>query len=198
MTFSDNPNFLFPKDLDLENKLFLPTSRLFSQLNLQLQALYQDIHTALIDFHASMASSARQLYDQPGPTLAAWYDQAARRSDELYARMTEELLPQAEASYQQLVADVSDAGRETQLYLQNFLENPEAVAAEAIAPVMAYLDAATEATEQALLNSFYALSDLFNLFMEQPTETLESTYYYLMSELLDLYSQAISSLLMQI
>jgi hypothetical protein len=198
MTFSDNPNFLFPKDLDLENKLFLPTSRLFSQLNLQLQALYQDIRAALIDFHASMASSARQLYDQPGPTLAAWYDQAATRSDELYTRMNEELLPQAEASYQQLVADVTDAGRETQLYLQNFMENPETVAAEAIAPVMAYLDAATKATEQALLNSFYALSDLFNLFMEQPTETLESTYYYLLSELLDLYSQTVYSLLMQI
>lgn len=198
MIFFDNPNFLSPQDLDLENKLFLPTSRLYAQLKFQLQTLYQDIRAELFDIHALMASSAKQLYEQPGPTLTAWYDQAASRSVELYARINEELLPKAQASYQQLIVDLADAGRETQLYLQNFMENPEAVAAAAIEPVTAYLAAATEASEAALLSGYYALADLFNMFLEQPAETLEASYHYLLSQLLELYFQAVSSLLMQI
>jgi hypothetical protein len=198
MVFSDNPNFLFPQALDLENKLFLPTSRLYAQMNAQLQALYQDIRTELIDIHALMASSAKQLYEQPGPTLASWYDQASNRSVELYAQINEELLPKAQASYQQLVVDLADAGRETQRYLQNFMDNPEAVAAAAIEPIMTYLTAAAEISEAALLSGYYALADLLSLFMAQPVQTLEAFYHYLLSELLELYFQTVSSLLMQI
>jgi hypothetical protein len=198
MIFFDNQNFQFPQDLDLENKLFLPTSKLYAQLNAQLQALYQDVRTALIDSHALLASSAKQLYEQPGPTLAAWYDQAAGRAAELHAQINEELLPKAQASYQQLVADVADAGRETQLYLQNFMENPEAAAAAAIQPVMAYLAAATEAAEAALVSGYYALGSLLGQLMNQPAETLEASIHYLLSELLELYFRAVSSLLIQI
>ncbi len=198
MIFFDNQNFQFPQDLDLENKLFLPTSKLYTQLNVQLQMLYQDIRTALIDSHALMASSAKRLYEQPGPTLAAWYDQTAGRAAELHAQINEELLPKAQASYQQLVVDVADAGRETQLYLQNFMANPEAAAAAAIQPVTAYLAAATEATEAALVSGYYALGSLLGQLMKQPAETLEASIHYLLSELLELYFRAVSSLLIQI
>jgi hypothetical protein len=198
MIFFDNQNFQFPQDLDLENKLFLPTSKLYAQLNIQMQTLYQDIRSALIDSHALLASSAEQLYEQPGPTLAAWYDQAASRAAELHAQINEELLPKAQASYQQLVVDVADAGRETQLYLQNFMENPEAAAAAAIQPVTAYLAAAAEATEAALVSGYYALGSLLSQLMKQPAETLEASIHYLLSELLELYFQAVSSLLIQI
>ncbi|WAK02116.1 hypothetical protein [Methylobacter sp. YRD-M1] len=198
MIFFDNQNFQFPQDLDLENKLFLPTSKLYAQLNGQLQTLYQDTRAALIDGHALMASSAKQLYEQPGPTLAAWYDQAASRATELHAQINEELLPKAQASYRQLVVDVADAGRETQLYLQNFMENPEAVAAAAIQPVAAYLAAASEATEAALVSGYYALASLLSQLMKQPAETLEASIHYLLSELLEFYFQAVSSLLIQI
>jgi hypothetical protein len=198
MIFFDNQNFQFPQDLDLENKLFLPTSKLYAQLNIQMQTLYQDIRSALIDSHALLASSAEQLYEQPGPTLAAWYDQAASRAAELHAQINEELLPKAQASYQQLVVDVADAGRETQLYLQNFMENPEAAAAAAIQPVTAYLAAASEATEAALVSGYYALGSLLSQLMKQPAETLEASIHYLLSELLELYFQAVSSLLIQI
>jgi hypothetical protein len=198
MIFFDNQNFQFPQDLDLENKLFLPTSKLYAQLNIQMQTLYQDIRSALIDSHALLASSAEQLYEQPGPTLAAWYDQAASRAAELHAQINEELLPKAQASYQQLVVDVADAGRETQLYLQNFMENPEAAAAAAIQPVTAYLAAASEAAEAALVSGYYALGSLLSQLMKQPAETLEASIHYLLSELLELYFQAVSSLLIQI
>jgi hypothetical protein len=198
MIFFDNQNFQFPQDLDLENKLFLPTSKLYAQLNIQMQTLYQDIRSALIDSHALLASSAEQLYEQPGPTLAAWYDQAASRAAELHAQINEELLPKAQASYQQLVVDVADAGRETQLYLQNFMENPEAAAAAAIQPVTAYLAAASEATEAALVSGYYALGSLLSQLMKQPAETLEASIHYLLSELLELYFRAVSSLLIQI
>ena len=198
MIFFDNQNFQFPQDLDLENKLFLPTSKLYAQLNVQLQTLYQDIRAALIDSHALLAASTKQLYEQPGPTLTAWYDQATSRAVELHAQINEELLPKAQAFYQQLVVDVADAGRETQLYLQNFIENPEAVAAAAIQPVTAYLAAATEATEAALVSGYYALGSLLSQLMKQPAETLEASIHYLLSELLELYFQAVSSLLIQI
>jgi hypothetical protein len=198
MIFFDNQNFQFPQDLDLENKLFLPTSKLYAQLNVQLQTLYQDIRAALIDSHALLASSAKQLYEQPGPTLTAWYDQAAGHAAELHAQINEALLPKVQASYQQLVVDVADAGRETQLYLQNFMENPEAVAAAAIQPVTAYLAAATEATEAALVSGYYALGSLLGQLMKQPAETLEASIHYLLSELLELYFRAVSSLLIQI
>ena len=53
-------DFLTLNQLDLDNKLILPTQKLLNQVNLQLNRLYQDIRSALIDAHSSVATTDRK------------------------------------------------------------------------------------------------------------------------------------------
>ena len=72
----NQPDFLTIRQLDLENKLILPTTKLYSQISFKLNALSQDIHSALLDVHSVVANAAKQVYEHPVETLTAWYEQA--------------------------------------------------------------------------------------------------------------------------
>lgn len=212
------------QQLDLENKLFSPTSQLFSQVRFKLNNLYQDIQNTLIDAHSVVASSAKQVYDQPVPTITAWYEQAKNSGTALLDETQTNILP----AYQNMLAQWStgkahaiqhfhsfwENPEQTTLTalepvirytttvsaqaghtLRLFLDNPEQFTAAALAPVNAYLISFTENSKVALINTYYALTDLFNLLAAQPLATLQATYHNTLSSLLDVYFNVISSFL---
>jgi hypothetical protein len=224
----DKPDFIGIPQLDLENKLIMPTLKLYDQLSFKLNILYQDIRNTLIDAHTYLAGAAEQFYDHPKETLSAWYDQVAYTSTNLYAQFENDLLPRAETFYQQwqmqATVAVDTAGQywnafwenpeqmtlaavepvsryfvsateQTERYWQLFIENPEQFAIDAFTPVTNYLSSLTDSAEVALISSYYALLELFQVLMAQPVAAFQALYANTLSILLDTYYDVISSLL---
>ena len=116
----NQPDFFTIRQLDLENKLVLPTTKLYNQFSFQLNALYQDIHSALIGVHSVVAAASKQVYEHPMETLTAWYDQAVYTGTTLYAQAQTSVLP----VYQGWQVKVNSGKEKTGQYLQAFWDNP--------------------------------------------------------------------------
>lgn len=224
MSLFNQPDFFMAQPLDLENKLIIPTVKLHTQASLQLNTLYENIRNLLIEAHTYVATLAKQVYAQPVETLAAWYGQAAYTATTLYADAQSYVLPIYQqwgtqftigkeqagqflqafwrdpeqvtlAALAPLKAHVATATTYSEQYLQPLLDNPEQFLWDALAPINNYLNSFTESAESILIGTYYALLDLFKLLMAQPSETVRALYQNSLSALLDVYFDAISSLL---
>ncbi len=220
MPIFNHPDFFTHRQFDLENKLILPTTKLYSQISFQFNTLYQDIRTALIDVHGVVATAAKQVYAHPIETLTTWYDSGAV----WYAQAQAAVLP----VYQHWQVNV-DRGKEKAVqYLQAFLDNPEQVAVAtfdpvtryatsiaeqsaeywqafmanpeqfmtaAFTPLTSYLVSLSVEAEAVLISSYYMLADLFSVLMAQPLATVQALYRNTLDALLEVYFEVISSLL---
>ena len=221
---SDQPDFFTIRQLDLENKLILPTTKLYSQVSFQFNALYQDIRSALIDTHNVVATAAKQVYEHPVETLTAWYEQTTHTGIALYAQVQNSVLPVYQnwqvkvttgrgktvqfvqafwdnpeqvtlATFEPVTRYAAVVTEQSEQYWQMFLDNPEQFMATALAPVSNYLASLSENAEAVLISNYYVLADLFSLLMAQPSTTLQTLYRNALSALLDVYFDAVSSLL---
>jgi hypothetical protein len=220
----NQPDFLTIRQLDLENKLVLPTTKLYGQVSFQLKALYQDIHSVLINAHSVVATAAKQVYEQPVATLNAWYEQAAQTGAALYAQVQTSVLPVYQdwqvqvntgkqitgrylqafwehpeqvtvATFEPVTRYVSGVAEQSGRYWQLFMESPEQFMADALAPITGYLSSLSAAAEATLISSYYVVAELFGVLMAQPIAALQALYRNTFSALLDVYFDVISSLL---
>lgn len=206
MSIFNNPDFLTLKPLDLENKLFLPTSKLYDQTVWQLNRLYQEIKEALVQFHGSISVEAERFYDHPVDTATAWYEQALGYGANIYAAVSEEIFPKVEATYQHVIADVAEFGKQGGEFWRTFYDNPEAVTVSVIESVATqfnvmvdtsevFIDSSLESMEAYLVGCYSTVADLLNLLLEQPGTTLMALYQNTLSALLDSYFELVSMLL---
>ena len=195
MTFSITRDFLNRQQLDLDSKLIQPSQQVVAQLNAQIRALYIDIREQLLAFHADIAAAAKQVYEQPLPTMSAWYDQAVKSSQEFYALFQNEMVPSVTVTYQQVVADVTDAGLQAIQYGNTFWQDPEAQVTALYEQLSTLLNSGLNVTEATLANLYDAMGDLLGLLLEQPGNTVQALYYNTMSALLDLYFSIVTTLL---
>jgi hypothetical protein len=217
MTLSINQDFLNIKQLDIESKLIEPTSRLVAQLNAQLNSLYVETEAKLRELHTEIAIISKQAYEQPVETFTALYDQSVEECNEVYVLFREEVLPKAEVVCQQIAAKVSDAGDKTLAFGQALLDDPQATVASSVdkisvsfntgldasqaiidtisAQLTAWSSMAMQVTEENALSLYYAAGEILKLLLEQPWETVQALFYNTLSSLLDVYFQAVSSLI---
>lgn len=217
MTLSINQDFLNIKQLDIESKLIEPTSRLVGQLNAQLSSLYVETESKLRELHIEIAALSKQAYEQPVETFTALYDQSIEECNEVYVLFREEVLPKAEVVCQQIAAKVSDAGDKTLAFGQALLDDPQATIASSVdkisvsfntgldasqaiidtisAQLTAWSSMAMQVTEENALSLYYAAGEILKLLLEQPWETVQALFYNTLSSLLDVYFQAVSSLI---
>jgi hypothetical protein len=214
---SNDPDFINIPELDIENKLILPTLKLYEQFEFKFSAIYQDIRSILIDIHAYLADVALQWYQHPLETFSTCYD-----------RFENDVLPKADLLFQswqiqamtgadqakQYIQVFWDNPQQTTLaalepvseyfgaiteqsnhYWQSFLDNPEQFMQETMMVATNYLEAFSDHTEVVLISSYYYLLELFRILMEQPYSTLHALYANSLSRLLDTYYDLISSLL---
>ncbi len=195
MTFSITRDFLNRQQLDLDSKLIQPSQQVVAQLNAQIRALYIDIREQLLAFPADIAAAAKQVYEQPLPTMSVWYDQAVKSSQEFYALFQNEMVPSVTVTYQQVVADVTDAGLQAIQYGNTFWQDPEAQVTALYEQLSTLLNSGLNVTEATLANLYDAMGDLLGLLLEQPGNTVQALYYNTMSALLDLYFSIVTTLL---
>ncbi len=220
----NQPDFFTTRQIDLENKLILPTAQLYNQVSFKVNALYQAIHNNLIDVHSRVATAAKQVYEHPVETLTALYEQTAYAGNTLYVEVQASALPvyqnwqvkvnsgkEATGQYLQAFWDnpdqvalatiepltryVTAVGVQSERYWQLLLDNPEQLLTSALAPATGYLASLTQETEAVLISSYYVLAELFSLLMKQPSVTLQALYHNTLSALLEAYFDIISSLL---
>ena len=220
----NQPDFLTIRQLDLENKLILPTTKLYSQVSFKLNALSQDIHSALLDVHSVVANAARQVYEHPVETLTAWYEKAVYTGAAIYAQGQTSVLqvyqgwqvkvnlakektgqyllafwdnPEqvASATFEPVTRYVTAITEQSERSWQLFMENPEQFMMTALAPITGYLSSLGENAEAVLVSSYYALADFFSVLMVQPLVTFQALYRNALSALLDVYFEVISSLM---
>ena len=195
MSIFKNPDFFDLKPLDLESKVFLPTRELYSSVSLQLSELFRQIKVVLIDWHTEMAATAKQFYAHPVETTSQWYAQAVDQGAQMYALLNEVYLPKAEAVYEQSIAEAAQLGRQTGEFWQAFYDHPQATVASLVEPVTNHANHALEVSEAYLISIYSAMVELFDLLLEQPSQTLEAVYQHVLAGLLDGYYQLISSLM---
>lgn len=220
MATFNHPDFFTSRPIGLENKLILPTARLYEQASVQLNALYQDIRSALLDAHSIVATAAKQIYGGPVETLAAWYDAGTV----LYAQTEAAVIPVyqnwqvnmasdkekaaqylrafwdnpgqvATATFEPVTRYAKTVTEQSGHYWQAFIDNPEQFMAATFAPVNHYLASLSEEAEAALISSYYGLTELLSFLVAQPTATIQAVYRNTLSALLDVYFEIISPLL---
>jgi len=220
----NQPDFLTFRQLDLETKLILPTQKLLTQISFQLNSLYQDIRNALIDAHSFVAAAAKQVYEQPIPTLTVWYEQSVDSGKVLYAQIQGTVSPIYQdwqvklsvgkeraghylqafwdnpeqvtvATFEPITRYMVDVADQSGRYWQAFSEDPELFAISAFAPITEYLSSLSDEAEAVLISSYYGLADFLSLLMAQPSATFQALYRNTLSSLLDVYFELVSSLL---
>lgn len=220
----NQPDFLSLRQLDLENKLILPSTQLYKQACFKLNVLYENIRNFLIDAHSTIAAAAKQVYDDPIPTLTAWYEQAASTTTLLYAQAQTTLLPVYQswqvkvnvskartgqylqafwenpeqvtlATLEPIKVYLSSVGQQSERYWQSFIQSPEQFLTNALAPINNYLGGLGEHAEAILISNYYALVNVFNMLMAQPAAALQALYNKSLSALLDVYFDVVSSLM---
>ncbi|NOT11279.1 MAG: hypothetical protein HOP23_05525 [Methylococcaceae bacterium] len=224
MTPFNQFDLLAIRQFDIEHKVILPTSKLYAQVNTQVNSLVQDIRSVLIDSHNLVASSAKEVYANPVATLTYWYDLARAQGTNIYIQFQTNIRPIGQQWQDKIVASREKTTQYLQAFwdnpeqvaantlepvmryatsisanaehqLQLFVDNPEQFMASAVAPLTTYLTSLTESAKAALISHYYALSDLASLLKTQPATTLKSVYHNALSSLLDVYFDVISSFL---
>ncbi len=192
--------------LDLENKMYVPTQQLISQIQLDLISLYASVRQHLIDAHSTLAVLCKEFYDNPVATMALWYNQSANYCTELYAGITEQLIPQVQSDYEKLLAQVqtdyekilasaSEFALQTRDNISYMTENPEQVTAEAIEAMNETLTAAGNVSTELLDELQTKTSEIITLLLEQPLQTMEAAYMQVLTSLLNSYFELVSGIL---
>lgn len=185
-------------EIDLDNKLILPTLRLYDRIGDRLNILYREISELLIEIHGHAATLARQFYDHPLASLNAWYEQGAIVVTDVQTRIDHEWLPNAEALYRHWQAraaqDVDAVGE----YWRYFQQQPEQCVRDALATMTHDLDSVVDGIGAMLIQQYYVLTELWVLIANQPVTLMQSALGHALSKLLDVYCDAISSILIMI
>ena len=183
------------ESLEFETKVVAPTQQLLHQVYAQLGSLYLQLREALIDFHSVIAIASKQLYDQPIETTKLWYSQLSEKSSELQARLVEQVIPEAQENYDQIVARISDFGSKSNMVFQKMVDNPEEITAQTIESLNVFVSETVDITAEQLTELKSRSADLIALLLEKPAATLDSLYTDLLNAMLNTYFELVSSLL---
>ena len=181
--------------LDLESKLFFPSKMLASQLQNEFSTLYGAIRQYLIDTHSSIALAGKEWYTNPVETSTQWGEISAAYGSELYAKLTNELIPQAEAGYQGLILAANDLGLKTKESINFVIENPTQVTTETIESITSSLTEVGDLSAEVATELQLKTTEILDLLLEQPMQTLESAYMEILTSLLNGYFELVSNIL---
>lgn len=212
MSIFKQPDFLTLRQLDIENKLYLPTTKLYDHISFKLNAsyqdflfqttsLYQDICSVLSNTHTAMANTAKAVYDHPTETFSAWYEKAINTGNFYYTHVQQTVTP----VFQNWQLELTTCKDKTSTYLQAFLDNPQQVSLKTIEPITNYITATTEQSqlytqqlianpEQYLSTAIAPITHSISAVNESIEVTLIGVYYALVDLANILLSQPIATL----
>lgn len=124
-----------------------------------------------------------------------WYDHSVTAGNELYAKVTDEILPQAEVKYDEMLIVANDFVEKTQDSFNYIIENPEKVTTESIASLTESLSSAGNISAELASGLQAKASEITSLLVEQPMQTIETAYTELLSTLLNQYFEIVTNII---
>jgi len=190
------------RGLDYETKVSIPTQQLFQQLKAQANTLFENTKQSAIELHDQVAESSLALYEHPVETATRWQNFTVERSNQLYANVSNEIIPTVQTRYQDLIFSISDYGTRSRQALQPLLDNPEQVTLQAFTKLNHEVDILVSQVTTISTASLAQLSEqaekIISLLLKQPIQAMEAFYYNSLTALLNGYFEIVSSLLVSI
>ncbi len=183
------------ENLDLENKLIIPTQELMAQIQLDLATLYASLRQMAIDAHELVAVLGKQWYDQPMETTVAWYQAGQGYANGVYQTAVNDWVPQIENSYEQALETVVDYSLQARGGFEYLLDNPDKVSAEAIESITEAMVATGNLSMEMVVKLQETSAEIIALLMEQPLQTLQTAYVDVLNGLLNTYFDLVSAAL---
>lgn len=188
-----------PETLDYQTKVVAPSQQLYQQLSMQAHDLYLQAKSSALQLHSDIAKSTLEFYQHPTETATRWQLQAIESGNKLYATFNNEIIPSVHADYQQLAINVANYAIQSRKSFQSFLDNPEKVTVETFTAfnqaLIAFLDKTIDVSAEVLKEISATATEIINLLITQPVESMESFYYQTLTTLLNGYFNLISSFL---
>lgn len=181
--------------LDLENKLYIPTQTLITQIHYSLINIYGFIRQYLIDTQDTVSALGQEWYDNPIETTTLWYEQSVNYGTDIYVKVLDQLLPQTKATYNEMLVTANDLGIKTMDSINHIIDNPEQVSAETIESMTETLTMASNISSELVNELQGKSSEIIGLLLEQPMQTLEAAYMEILSSLLNGYFEVVSNIL---
>lgn len=186
------------KYLDLENKLYTPTQELMAKFQNEFMTLYNYLSEYLLEMHSIIVALGLEWYENPMVTTTKWYDTSVLYGNELYARVVEDIIPQMETKYDEVVVASTDFGTKTMDSINYVIENPEQVTSESIESVTATLTEAGNISTELVTELQDKTSEIVALLLDKPLETIENAYMDILTTLLNSYFELVSNILVSI
>lgn len=184
--------------LDLENRVVIPTHRLYNQLGTELAARYAESKNYLIDLHTQTASAAQQLYQHPVDTSTAWYQQAVFSGQQLYQTFNQQLWPETVSQLGIWAVNTREWLLESQRVLQALADNYPRITADTVSHVRHNASMMLDLAMEKLRQLQSLLVDVTTALMDAPLVTLENYVMGVLNALLSAYFELISALLLTV
>ena len=114
---------------------------------------------------------------------------------DLYAKVTDEVLPQVEAKVDELLVATSDFGAKTLDSINFSIDHPEQMIAESVAFLTESLVGAQNILAELAAEVQDKGAEIIALLLEQLMQTIESAYTELLTTLLNSYFELVSNIL---
>lgn len=187
------------ENLDYHAKVVAPSKQLYEQLSTQADEFIAQAKESALELHARVAESSLEFYQHPTETATRWQAIAVDKGNEYYATLNNEIIPKLQADYQHLASNVADYGIQSRQSFQFFIDHPEKVTVEAFSSLnqalITFLDRSMDVSAMILDNLSAKATEIINLLIEQPIETMENIYYESLASLLNSYFEVVSSLI---
>lgn len=186
--------------LNYEEKIIAPTKELYQQLNLQANELFQNMLVSANELHSKVAEMGLELYNNPSETATRWQVELTDKGNEIYAHAINDMIPAVKADYQHWASVTADFGTQLQMSVQYFMDNPELVTADAFSALnqslIHFFQISKNVSAQVLDDIGTQASEIIELLIDNPMQTMEGIYYDSLSVLLNSYFDVVSSLLL--
>lgn len=183
------------EDLDLQNKVYLPTQELMDKVQQDLIGIYNDASRYAVDVHDTLALLSKRWYENPVETSKIWYQQSLDYGADVYAVFINDVVPKTGLAYQNMMAAADTYRIEMMDKLNYLVENPEQVTAETVEMMTRSLSVAGDVSSSLWTDLQAKSSELITLLLQQPLETMESASVEILTGLLNGYFQVVSNIL---
>jgi len=189
-------------NINYDEKIITPTKELYQHLSQQANELFERAAISGNELHASIASASTEFYNMPVETSLRWKSEIADKGNEFYTYLNTDIIPSAQADYQQFISTASDYNTQAQDAIQFFIDHPKMVTLDTFnmlnQSVNLFIDSSINISAKAIDSLSLQATHIIDFLSNQPIQGLENLYYETLALLLNSYFSVISSLLINV
>jgi len=189
-------------NINYDEKIITPTKELYQLLSQQANALFERAAISGNELHASIANATTEFYDAPVETSLRWKGEITDKGNEFYAHLNTDIIPSAQADYQQFVSVASDYSSQAQNAIQFFIDHPKMVTVDTFNTlnhgINVFIDSSISLSAKTIDALNLQVTNIIDFLSNQPIQGLENIYYESLALLLNSYFNIVSSLLINV